>query len=93
MTGPSVLGSNGVPYVIDTFNLAGQIDIAAFEAAPDLTGNWGKGSLSKPSVMNARSRSTSTSSIFRRLRIPGNLRGLAIKRVCAALPFVVETRA
>jgi len=48
MTGPSVLGSNGVPYVIDTFNLAGQIDIVAFEAAPDLTGNWGKGSLSKP---------------------------------------------
>jgi len=48
MTGPSVLGSNGVPYVIDTFNLAGQIDIATFEAAPDLTGNWGKGSLSKP---------------------------------------------
>ena len=47
MTGSSVLGSNGVPYVIDTFNLAGQIDIAAFEAAPDLAGNWGKGRLSK----------------------------------------------
>jgi murein DD-endopeptidase MepM/ murein hydrolase activator NlpD len=48
MTGPSVLGSDGVPYVIESFNLAGQIDIAAFEAAPDLTGNWRKGSLSKP---------------------------------------------
>jgi hypothetical protein len=48
MTGPSVLGSDGVPYVIESFNLAGQIDIAAFEAAPDLTGNWGKGRLSKP---------------------------------------------
>src|SRR5437763_1443462 len=48
MTGPSVLGSDGVPYVIESFNLAGQIDIAAFEAAPDLTGNWGKGGLSKP---------------------------------------------
>ena len=48
MTGPSVLGSDGVPYVIESFNLAGQIDIAAFEAAPDLTGNWGKGLLSKP---------------------------------------------
>src|SRR5437763_11653613 len=47
MTGPSVLGSNGVPYVIDTFNLAGQIDMAAFDAAPDLTGNLGKGSLGK----------------------------------------------
>src|SRR5438067_13300950 len=47
MTGPSVLGSDGVPYVIDSFTLAGQIDIAAFEAAPDLTGNWGKGLLSK----------------------------------------------
>jgi hypothetical protein len=34
--------------VIESFNLAGQIDIAAFEAAPDLTGNWGKGLLSKP---------------------------------------------
>jgi murein DD-endopeptidase MepM/ murein hydrolase activator NlpD len=48
MTGSSVLGSDGVPYVLESFNLAGQIDIAAFEAAPDLTGNWGKGSLSKP---------------------------------------------
>ena len=48
MTGPSVLGSNGVPYVIESFNLAGQIDIAAFEAAPDLTGNWRKEPLSKP---------------------------------------------
>jgi murein DD-endopeptidase MepM/ murein hydrolase activator NlpD len=48
MTGPSVLGSDGVPYAIDTFNFAGQIDIAAFEGAPNLTGNWGKGSLSKP---------------------------------------------
>ena len=34
--------------MIESFNLAGQIDIAAFEAAPDLTGNWGKGRLSKP---------------------------------------------
>jgi Peptidase family M23 len=48
MTGPSVLGSNGVPYVIESFNLTGQIDIAAFEAAPDLSGDWGKGRLSKP---------------------------------------------
>src|SRR5205814_9714567 len=48
MTGPSVLGSDGVPYLIESFNLAGQIDIAAFEAAPDLAGNWGKGGLSKP---------------------------------------------
>ena len=48
MTGPSVLGSNGVPYVIESFDLAGQIDIAAFDAAPDLTGNWKKGSLRKP---------------------------------------------
>jgi hypothetical protein len=48
MTGPSVLGSDGVPYVIESFDLAGQIDIAAFDAAPDLTGNWKKGSLSEP---------------------------------------------
>src|SRR5437588_11870372 len=48
MTGPSVLGADGVPYVIESFNLAGQIDIAAFEAARDITGKWGKGALSKP---------------------------------------------
>jgi hypothetical protein len=48
MTGPSVLGSDGVPYVIDTFNLAGQIDIAAFEAAPGIEGNWRKGPPGKP---------------------------------------------
>src|SRR5437660_732921 len=38
MTGPSVLGSDGVPYVIDTFNLAGQIDIAALDDAPERAG-------------------------------------------------------
>ena len=42
MTGPSVLGSDGVPYVIESFNLAGQIDIAAFEAAPRSDRELGK---------------------------------------------------
>jgi hypothetical protein len=48
MTSPSVLGSDGVPYLIDAFDFAGQVDIAAFEAAPDITGDWGKGRVAKP---------------------------------------------
>jgi hypothetical protein len=48
MTSPSVLGSDGVPYVIGAFDFAGQIDPSAFEAAPGITGNLGKGRLSKP---------------------------------------------
>ena len=30
------------------FDLSGQIDIAAFEAAPGLAGDWGKGRIAKP---------------------------------------------
>src|SRR5437588_6293189 len=47
MTGPSVLGWDGVPYVIESFPLAGQIDMAECEAAPALTGNWGRGRLTE----------------------------------------------
>jgi murein DD-endopeptidase MepM/ murein hydrolase activator NlpD len=49
MEGSSVLGSNGIPYMIDTFALAGQVSAADFAAAPGLEGDWGKGLLQTPS--------------------------------------------
>jgi Peptidase family M23 len=48
MNRPSALASDGLPYLIDAFDFAGQIDIAAFEAAPGITGDWGKGRIAKP---------------------------------------------
>jgi murein DD-endopeptidase MepM/ murein hydrolase activator NlpD len=48
MNRPYALASDGLPYLIDAFDFAGQVDIAAFEAAPDITGDWGKGRLAKP---------------------------------------------
>jgi hypothetical protein len=48
MNSPSPLASDGVPYLIDGFDFAGQVDIAAFEAAPSLAGDWGKGRMAKP---------------------------------------------
>ncbi|HEY6154939.1 MAG TPA: M23 family metallopeptidase [Candidatus Udaeobacter sp.] len=48
MNRPSPIAADGIPYLIDAFDFAGQIDIAAFEAAPELTGDWGKGRIAKP---------------------------------------------
>ena len=48
MNRPSPMAADGIPYVIDTFDFSGQIDIAAFEAAPGITGDWGKGRIAKP---------------------------------------------
>ena len=48
MNGPSPMAADGIPYVIDAFDFSGQIDIAAFEAAPGITGDWGKGRIAKP---------------------------------------------
>ena len=48
MNRPSPLAADGIPYLIDGFDFSGQIDIAAFNAAPDLSGDWGKGRMSKP---------------------------------------------
>jgi murein DD-endopeptidase MepM/ murein hydrolase activator NlpD len=48
MRGASVLGSDGVPYVIDRFEFAGQVDPVAFEAAPGIEGNWGQGRMKQP---------------------------------------------
>jgi hypothetical protein len=49
MDGPSVLGSSGVPYVIDSFAFAGQISEEKFAAAPGIEGDWSDGLLRKPS--------------------------------------------
>jgi hypothetical protein len=45
MDGPSVLGSNGIPYVIDSFDLIGQVPAAEFAAATGVEGDWAKGML------------------------------------------------
>lgn len=36
----STLGSNGLPYVIDRFNVVGQIPAATFEASTSMDGSW-----------------------------------------------------
>ncbi len=48
MDSPSALGSQGLPYVIDSFQLAGEVPAAQWEAATNLDGNWSKGLLSTP---------------------------------------------
>ena len=48
MDGPSVLGSNGLPFTIDNFSLAGRIDPAQYNAAQDLTGVWNRGAFPAP---------------------------------------------
>jgi murein DD-endopeptidase MepM/ murein hydrolase activator NlpD len=50
VSSPSVLGSDGVPYMIDRLEFAGQIDPAAFEAAPGIEGNWGEGRIKRPEL-------------------------------------------
>lgn len=45
MEGPSVLGSNGIPYQIDSFVIAGQVSAADFAAATGVEGSWSKGLL------------------------------------------------
>jgi hypothetical protein len=49
MDGPSVLGSSGIPYVIDSFAFAGQIPEEKFAAAPGVEGDWSDGLLHTPS--------------------------------------------
>jgi hypothetical protein len=44
-----VLGSNGIPYEIDSFQLAGQIAQADFAAATGVEGDWSKGLFPAPS--------------------------------------------
>lgn len=53
MDGPSALGSQGLPYVIDHFELTGQVDVKAFDKSDVLTGHWGK-RLTRPVAEKAR---------------------------------------
>ena len=45
----SALGAQGIPYEIDAFELAGEVDKAKFDAAPGVEGDWGQGMLATPS--------------------------------------------
>ncbi len=49
MDSPSVLGSNGVPYVLDSFVLSGQISEAKFAASSGVEGDWSDGLFPTPS--------------------------------------------
>jgi Peptidase family M23 len=49
MEGSSVLGSNGMPYVFNSFALAGNVPAAEFAAAPSIEGVWNQGLLPTPS--------------------------------------------
>jgi peptidase M23-like protein len=48
MDGPSTLGSNGLPYVIDSFEFAGEIPAAKFNVSEKLEGTWDEGMLPTP---------------------------------------------
>ena len=48
MDSPSVIGSNGIPYVIDAFAYDGQVSHDKFAAAPSLAGTWGENRLTHP---------------------------------------------
>jgi Peptidase family M23 len=52
MNGPSTLGTNGLPYVIDSFEYAGQVSAAKFGDGENLDGSWNEGLLSTPSPRN-----------------------------------------
>ena len=43
-----MLCSNGVPYTIDSFALAGQISMSDFAKATGVEGDWGKGMFPAP---------------------------------------------
>ena len=53
MDGTSTLGSNGIPYVIDTFEYAGAVSAAKL-ASDNLEGTWNEGLLRTPSVRYAQ---------------------------------------
>jgi hypothetical protein len=48
MDGSSVLGSSGLPYVIDSFVYAGQVPAAEFAPASGVEGDWSKALLTTP---------------------------------------------
>jgi murein DD-endopeptidase MepM/ murein hydrolase activator NlpD len=49
MDGPSVLGSSGLPYVIDSFVTTGELNAAKFAAADGVEGDWSEGTNASPS--------------------------------------------
>jgi hypothetical protein len=49
MEGRSPLGSNGIPYMLNSFALAGQVSEAQYAAAPGVEGVWNQGLASSPS--------------------------------------------
>jgi hypothetical protein len=54
MNGPSPIAADGIPYVYDQFRLTGQIDPAAWEAAPTIEGVWDTHPLNPPrAIRNA----------------------------------------
>ena len=52
--GTSTLGSNGIPYVIDTFEYAGRIPAAKFAASSNMEGTWTEGLLPTPNLRHAQ---------------------------------------
>jgi len=53
MDGTSTLGSNGIPYVIDTFEYAGEVSAAKL-ASDNMEGKWNEGLLRTPSVRHGQ---------------------------------------
>lgn len=53
MNGTSVLGSSGLPYLIDHFSLSGLVDASQFDQAPSLEGQWSQRN-DKPAFQNNR---------------------------------------
>lgn len=53
MGDPSALAADGLPYVINRFDLVGQVDVQAFDKSDVLAGHWGT-RLAKPVVEKGR---------------------------------------
>jgi murein DD-endopeptidase MepM/ murein hydrolase activator NlpD len=58
----SVLGSSGLPFVVDRFKLQGQVDPQRLATATTLEGTWNEGLSRARAHATVRFRSTSTSS-------------------------------
>src|SRR4051812_3441634 len=52
--GRSVLGSSGLPFVVDRFTLQGQVDPPRWATATTLEGTWNEGLLPSPSPHEAQ---------------------------------------
>ena len=53
MDGTSTLGSNGIPYVIDTFEYAGEVSAAKFDSG-NLEGSWNDALMRPPGVRHGQ---------------------------------------